>query len=56
MRRYEHAGHGDLVHVDVKKLGRIPHGGGHRVHGRQQGKKNAGATRPGYCYIHNGRR
>jgi hypothetical protein len=32
--RYERAHPGELVHVDVKKLGRIPDGGGHRVHGR----------------------
>jgi hypothetical protein len=32
--RYEWARPGDMVHVDVKKLGRIPSGGGHRVHGR----------------------
>ena len=32
--RYEHATPGDLLHLDVKKLGRIPEGGGHRVHGR----------------------
>jgi leucine-zipper of insertion element IS481 len=32
--RYEWARPGDMVHVDVKKLGRIPPGGGHRVHGR----------------------
>ncbi len=32
--RYEHAAPGDLLHLDVKKLGRIPDGGGHRVHGR----------------------
>jgi Homeodomain-like domain len=31
--RYEWARPGDMVHVDVKKLGRIPSGGGHRVHG-----------------------
>lgn len=53
VRRYEHEAPGDLVHVDVKKLGRIPDGGGHKVHGRAQGKKNAGSTRPGYWYIHN---
>lgn len=29
--RYEHARPGDLAHVDVKKLGRIPNGGGHRT-------------------------
>src|SRR5215212_1841996 len=34
VRRYEHATPGDLVHLDVKKLGRIPDGGGWRVHGR----------------------
>ena len=33
-QRYEHPEPGDLVHVDVKKLGRIPDGGGWRVHGR----------------------
>src|SRR5699024_1761884 len=32
--RYEHHEPGDLVHVDVNKLGRIPDGGGHRAHGR----------------------
>jgi len=34
IRRYERERPGDLIHVDVKKLGRIPAGGGHRVHGR----------------------
>ncbi len=34
VRRYERAGPGELVHVDVKKLGRIPDGGGWRIHGR----------------------
>jgi hypothetical protein len=34
IRRYEHEHLGDLVHVDVKKLGRIPPGGGWRMHGR----------------------
>ena len=28
--RYEHAAPGELLHLDVKKLGRIPHGGGKR--------------------------
>jgi hypothetical protein len=32
-RRYEHPAPGDLVHVDIKKLGRIPEGGGHRASG-----------------------
>jgi transposase InsO family protein len=32
--RYERSLPGELVHVDVKKLGRIPDGGGWRAHGR----------------------
>jgi hypothetical protein len=46
IRRYEHQRPGDLVHVDIKKLGRIPDGGGHRVVGRSKGKRNAGLSRP----------
>lgn len=49
IRRYEHDQPGDLVHIDIKKLGKIPTGGGWRAHGR--GK--AGRRRKvGYCYIH----
>ena len=33
VRRYERDRPGELVHVDVKKLGNIPDGGGHRVLG-----------------------
>jgi transposase InsO family protein len=50
--RYEHAAPGDLVHVDIKKLGRIPDGGGHKVLGRAAGKRNR-ARGVGYWYIHN---
>jgi hypothetical protein len=32
--RYEKVTPGELVHVDIKKLGRIPDGGGWRAHGR----------------------
>ena len=32
--RYEKAHPGELVHMDVKKIGRIPDGGGWRAHGR----------------------
>lgn len=39
--RYERARPGELVHVDVKKLGRIPTGGGWRAHGRQAGSRNS---------------
>ena len=44
IRRYEHEHPGDLIHVDVKKLGKVPDGGGWRYVGRQQGKKNSSAT------------
>ena len=44
---------GDLVHVDVKKLGRIPDGGGHKMLGRAAGKKNASTPAVGYAYLHN---
>lgn len=43
-RRYEHDHPGSLIHVDVKKLGNIPDGGGWRVVGRQQGRRNRAAT------------
>jgi hypothetical protein len=54
IRRYEHLHPGDLVHLDVKKLGRIPSGGGHRVHGRADGVANRRADRRGggYDYRH----
>jgi transposase InsO family protein len=51
VRRYEHARPGDLVHVDVKKLGRIPPGGGWRAHGRGQDSHH-GHSRVGYAFIH----
>jgi len=50
--RYEHPNPGDLVHVDIKKLGRIPDGGGHRVMNRQKGQSNRKTTRPGYAFLH----
>lgn len=31
--RYEHEHPGDLLHIDIKKLGRIVGGPGHRIHG-----------------------
>jgi transposase InsO family protein len=41
IRRYERERPGELVHLDVKKLGRVPTGGGHRIHGdrRRRGRK-----------------
>jgi transposase InsO family protein len=50
IRRYERARPGELVHLDVKKLGRIPDGGGHRVHGRRPGTPRGRGI--GYDYIH----
>lgn len=43
-RRYEHERPGDLIHVDVKKLARVPDGGGWRYVGNQQGGRNRSAT------------
>ncbi|OBH79306.1 transposase, partial [Mycobacterium mantenii] len=40
VRRMEPAGCGEMVHVDVKKLGKIPAGGGWRMLGRSIGKRN----------------
>lgn len=51
IRRYEREQPGDLVHVDVKKLGRIPPGGGWRIHGREL-RPDRHLLRPGYDYIH----
>ena len=50
--RYEHKNPGDLVHVDIKKLGRIPDGGGHRVLGRAAGIRVKKSAKPGMAYIH----
>lgn len=49
-RRYERERPGDLVHVDVKKLGKIPAGGGWRAHGRGTRPGTKRAT--GYDYVH----
>ncbi|GFG49654.1 hypothetical protein MAGR_10950 [Mycolicibacterium agri] len=63
IRRYEHDHPGALIHVDVKKLGNIPTGGGWRFVGRSQGQKNrhlmSGTKRSryhqpllGHAYVH----
>jgi transposase InsO family protein len=44
IRRYEHERPGDLLHQDVKKLGKVPDGGGWRYVGRKQGERNRAAT------------
>ncbi|MFI9719689.1 IS481 family transposase [Streptomyces sp. NPDC052396] len=50
IRRYERARPGELVHVDIKKLGNIPDGGGHKALGRQAGRKTRSGA--GYSHIH----
>jgi len=51
--RYEAAAPGDLVHVDIKKLGRIPDGGGHRKLGPRVGKQNKVKSKGvGYEFLH----
>ncbi|MFE9742995.1 IS481 family transposase [Streptomyces sp. NPDC006477] len=47
-RRYERERPGELIHVDVKKLGRIPDGGGHKTNGRQAGRPIRGM---GFDYV-----
>ena len=48
--RYERQRPGELVHMDVKKIGRIPEGGGWRVHGRTIPRDRVNG--PGYDYVH----
>jgi transposase InsO family protein len=51
--RYERARPGELVHMDVKKIGRIPDGGGWRAHGRQAGSTARDRkTKVGFDYVH----
>jgi transposase InsO family protein len=50
-KRYERDHPGELVHMDVKKLGRIPPGGGWRAHGRAEGNRDR-KTKIGYDYVH----
>jgi len=58
IRRYERARPGELVHVDVKKLGAIRPGGGWRAHGKgsaqhHHSRSETGAgRRVGYDYVH----
>jgi transposase InsO family protein len=54
IRRYEHAAPGDLVHLDIKKLGKIPPGGGWKIHGRGTAHRSARAKRQriGYSFVH----
>ena len=51
--RYERDRPGELVHMDVKKIGKIPDGGGWKAHGREMGSTGAKKrARIGYDYVH----
>lgn len=56
--RFEHDIPGAMIHLDIKKLGRIPAGGGWRMHGRGTDQHRAskrlgpGTGRVGYTYLH----
>jgi transposase InsO family protein len=52
IRRYERSTPGELVHLDVKKVGKIPPGGGWRVRGRGYGGEGAVRRRVGYTCLH----
>ena len=49
--RYERDRPGELVHMDVKKLGKIPDGGGWRAHGRANGNRDR-KVKIGFDYVH----
>ena len=52
-RRYEHDHPGSLIHIDVKKLGRIPDGGGWRADPAQTAAVHrTSRQRAGYDYVH----
>lgn len=51
--RYEKDTPGELTHMDVKKVGKIPDGGGWKAHGRAMGSTAARKkARIGYDYVH----
>ncbi len=54
VRRYEHPHPGDLLHLDVKKIGRIPDGGGKRFAPgfRETGAGPHSGQRVGFEYLH----
>lgn len=52
IRRFEMSRPGELVHIDIKKLGRIPPGGGWRAHGRAATRGQHHRTKVGYAFVH----
>jgi transposase InsO family protein len=56
-RRYERARAGELIHIDVKKLGRIERGAGHRITGNQhynptRGSRGQAKRTVGWEFVH----
>jgi transposase InsO family protein len=53
VRRYEREKPGEMIHIDIKKLGRI-NGVGHRITGDRRGQSNlrARGQGPGWEYVH----
>ena len=51
IRRIETSRCGELVHIDVKKLAKVPPGGGHKIHGRT-GTRNGSMGKKGLGYTH----
>ena len=49
--RYQRQWPGELLHVDIKAQGRIPQGGGHRLLGRADGRRDR-RVKTGYDYLH----
>ena len=49
IRRIETSQPGEFVHIDVKKLARVPDGGGHRMRGRSTAVRPRGG---GYTHLH----
>jgi len=50
--RYVRERPGELLHLDIKKLGRIPSGGGHAVLDQLTGRHNRRRAGEGYEFIH----
>lgn len=50
--RYAMTTPGEPVNADLKKLGRLPDGGGYRVHGRAEDKRKIGHGGHSYAYLH----
>jgi len=49
IRRIETTRPGELIHIDVKKLARVPDGGGHKLRGRSAATRARGG---GYTHVH----